>query len=46
MPGKKYSDYAGAELYFELVRSALGDRNGCLSGRYGDATVTIGTTLR
>jgi ketosteroid isomerase-like protein len=25
MPSKKYPDYAGAEPYFELVRSALGD---------------------
>jgi ketosteroid isomerase-like protein len=25
MPSKKYPDYEGAEPYFELVRSALGD---------------------
>jgi hypothetical protein len=25
MPSKKYPDYEGAEAYFELVRSALGD---------------------
>ncbi len=25
MPSKKYREYAGAEPYFELVRSALGD---------------------